>query len=42
MISLQSIGYAKCPECDRVFDLDIEDQAEEWFYGHDCFVEEES
>jgi NOL1/NOP2/fmu family ribosome biogenesis protein len=32
---------AKCPECDRVFDLDVEQQAEEWYYGHDCFVEEE-
>ena len=42
MISFQAIGYAKCPECYRVFDLDIEEQAEEWFYGHDCFVEEES
>lgn len=25
---------AKCPECDRVFDLDNEDEAGEWFYGH--------
>lgn len=26
----------KCPECSRVFDLMVEDDAEEWFYGHDC------
>ena len=27
---------AECPECDRVFDLLDEDDANEWFYGHDC------
>jgi hypothetical protein len=27
---------AKCWECDRVFDLDDQEQADEWFYGHDC------
>ena len=27
---------AKCVECERVFDLMEEDQASEWFYGHDC------
>lgn len=26
----------KCPECGRVFDLDDETDAAEWFYGHDC------
>lgn len=26
----------KCPECDRVFDLMDEDDANEWYYGHDC------
>jgi hypothetical protein len=30
---------ATCPECDRVFDLGHEDDAEEWSYGHDCEVE---
>ena len=25
-----------CVECDRVFDMFIETDAEEWFYGHDC------
>lgn len=27
---------ARCPECGRVFDLLDEEQAEEWYYGHDC------
>lgn len=27
---------AKCVECGRVFDLRDEDEANEWFYGHDC------
>lgn len=27
---------AVCPECDRVFDLLDEEDANEWFYGHDC------
>lgn len=26
----------KCPECERVFDLWDEAQAEEYYYGHDC------
>lgn len=26
----------KCLECERVFDLLNEDDAEEWYYGHDC------
>lgn len=25
-----------CPECDRVFDLTDETDAEEFAYGHDC------
>lgn len=25
-----------CPECKRVFDLTKEEDAEEWYYGHDC------
>lgn len=28
--------YARCPECDRVFDLAIAGDASEWYYGHDC------
>jgi hypothetical protein len=27
---------ATCPECDRKFDLMDEEQASEWYYGHDC------
>jgi hypothetical protein len=27
---------AKCPECSRVFDLLNEDDANEYYYGHDC------
>jgi endogenous inhibitor of DNA gyrase (YacG/DUF329 family) len=26
----------KCPECGRVFDLTDEEEAEEFYYGHDC------
>jgi endogenous inhibitor of DNA gyrase (YacG/DUF329 family) len=26
----------QCPECGRVFDLTNEDDANEWYYGHDC------
>lgn len=28
----------QCPECDRVFDLLDEVDANEWYYGHDCEV----
>lgn len=28
--------HATCPECDRVFDLMIEGDVAEWYYGHDC------
>lgn len=27
---------ARCGECGRVFDLLIEEEAEEFYYGHDC------
>jgi len=27
---------ATCPECGRVFNLLDENDASEWFYGHDC------
>ncbi len=27
---------AVCPECDRLFDLLEETDANDWFYGHDC------
>jgi len=29
---------ATCPECSRVFDLFDVDEAEEFYYGHDCEV----
>ena len=28
--------YAICNECDRKFDLFNEDEAGEYYYGHDC------
>jgi hypothetical protein len=28
----------ECEECGRFFDLRFGEQAEEWFYGHDCEV----
>lgn len=31
----------RCPECGRVFDLTNEDDAAEWYYGHDCEEAEE-
>jgi hypothetical protein len=35
------VTKAKCPECDRVFDLlDDNDDPMEALYGHDCEVEE--
>lgn len=30
----------KCAECKRVFDLLDEEQADEYYYGHDCEVDE--
>jgi len=27
---------AQCKECHRVFDLADEEDAEEFYYGHDC------
>lgn len=30
---------ARCVECSRVFDLTNEDDANEFYYGHDCEVE---
>ena len=29
---------AKCVDCNRVFDLSDTEDAEEWYYGHDCEV----
>ena len=41
IIDLSQFGYAQCPECERTFDLDKPDESGEWYFGHDCFVEEE-
>jgi len=30
-----------CSECDRVFDLLDEEDANEWYYGHDCEEQQE-
>ncbi len=30
--------HATCSECERTFDLADEDDANEWYYGHDCEV----
>jgi len=29
----------KCDECERRFDLMDENEADEWYYGHDCEAE---
>jgi len=31
-------ALAKCANCARVFDLTTDDDAEEFYYGHDCEV----
>lgn len=31
---------AQCAECGRVFDLLVEDDAQEWWHGHDCEPDE--
>jgi len=33
-------GKATCIECNRVFNLYDVDDAEEWYAGHDCEVDE--
>jgi hypothetical protein len=40
MTKLAKFGFQQCPECERVFDMDNKDEANEWYYGHDCFIEE--
>ncbi len=36
--TITSHAQAKCVECQRVFDLTDKTEADEWFYGHDCEV----
>jgi hypothetical protein len=31
-------GLVNCSECSKVFDLAIEDEANDFFFGHDCNV----
>lgn len=33
--------FAVCPECDRKFDLLDTEDADEWYYGHDCETTED-
>jgi hypothetical protein len=45
-MSNQPLGYvidgkATCIECNRVFNLFNVDDADEWYSGHDCEVDEE-
>ena len=35
-MKVSSHTKTKCVECGRVFDLLDEEQANEFFYGHDC------
>jgi hypothetical protein len=35
-LGLVTEGKATCEECQRVFNLYDIDDADEWFYGHDC------
>lgn len=32
---------AHCPECERVFNLACETDADEWLSGHDCWVDDQ-
>lgn len=34
--------HAGCIECGRRFDLMVEAEADEWYHGHDCEVEEKN
>jgi len=40
MTGMRVPTQARCGECGRVFDLTNEDDAGEWYYGHDCEVDE--
>ena len=35
-INLRAMQTQECVECNRVFDMDIDIDANEWQYGHDC------
>lgn len=38
-VKMKIATKARCIECSRVFDLLDEEQAGEYYYGHDCEVE---
>ena len=38
MAPKNAIFIKTCVECEREFDMTVEDQADEWFSGHDCEV----
>ncbi len=37
---MRIVTYARCVECGRTFDLLDEEDAAEWYYGHDCETDE--
>ena len=37
---LETWTREQCDECGRIFDLFNEEQAAEFYYGHDCEAEE--
>lgn len=36
MVEYETSWTRTCPECGRVFHLDVESESEEYYYGHDC------
>ena len=35
-IGAKMVITVRCYECDRMFNLENEIDANEWYYGHDC------
>lgn len=35
---METINKTQCIDCGRIFDLMNEEEANEWYYGHDCEV----
>jgi hypothetical protein len=31
-----SADILTCPDCEQTFDLLVDAEADDWFYGHDC------
>ena len=38
-IGAMMVTMVRCYECDRIFNLEDETDAQEYYYGHDCEVE---